>query len=96
MKCSLKEKYHRYKRYKKIKKYRKRRDKGEFVGIGSILAYIWYMQDYKNNCLEDLFKLFGKTMVECAFYNGWINVYDEYGFKIHLYDSDAWKKYDKK
>ena len=76
-----------------LKEYRKRRDKGEFTGIGEITAYMWYMQNDKDNKLEDLLKLFGKSMVERAYYSGLFKTYNQEGFEVHLHDTDTWKKY---
>lgn len=93
---NIKEKYRRYKLLKKLKRYRYLRDHDEFYSIyGQILAYIYYCEEYDNS-LESLLKLFGKDIVKSLFYTGMITIHEPTcGFKIHLYDSEIWKKYDK-
>ena len=89
MKGSLKEKWRRYKKYRNIKSYRKQRDKENPQGIGKLLLYAYY---FKDGSLNDLFDLFGVTLVEQAFWSGCIDLYDEYGFKDHLWNMKEYKK----
>lgn len=86
----VKDKYRRYKKLKGIKKYRKMKYNSD---MDKFLAYCYYVGG--EGKLEDLYKLFGPELVRRAFFVGYINVYDGLlGWKDHLYNTDAYKKYD--
>ena len=86
----IKEKYKRYKRLQGIRKYRKLKYHSD---MEKFLAYCYYVGG--EGKLEDLYKLFGPELVRHAFFSGYIDVYDGLlGWKDHLYNTDAYKKYD--
>lgn len=90
----IKTKYKRYKKLKGIKKYRKLRDTYE-TESGKFLAYMYYVGG--EGKLEDLYKLFSPEIIRRAWFAGYFNVYDgKLGWKDHLYNTDAYKKYDKR
>lgn len=88
----IKEKYNRYKRLQGLRKYRKLRDNYKSES-GKFLAYMYYTGG--KGQLEDLYKIFSPTIIRQAWYAGYFHVYDGLlGWKDHLYNTDAYKKYD--
>lgn len=86
----VKDKYRRYKKLKGIKKYRKMKYNSD---MDKFLSYCYYVSG--EGKLEDLYKLFGPELVRRAFFLGYINIYNGLlGWKDHLYNTDAYKKYD--
>jgi hypothetical protein len=84
----IKTKYYRYKKLKKIRKYRKNRH--TYDSWQNFMAYLYYIGGDK---LEDLYKLFPAEYISRAFWVGYLEFFNEYGFKTHLYDTKEYKKY---
>ena len=88
----IKQKYKRYKRLKGLRTYRKLRNTF-YTEYGKFLAYMYYVGG--EGKLEDLYKLFNPEIIRRAWFAGYFNVYDKnLGWKDHLFNTDAYKKYD--